>query len=155
MLGHGCVCGKSKEINRTWGSALWAPTASPASSEQHDQILMWMVAPFIVGWVTEGRGGFVVLHSSSLTTAWSGGEWHPSFPGKGVEGIAQPHNQKGQGLLWVQSLVLLHRSSFIFPSQPVTIHKVWETFLGSVLYLLCDYQLHDAAGAVMIPSLNN
>ena len=128
--------------------------ASPASSEQRDQILMWMAVPFIVGWVTEGLGGFVILSSFLLTTAWSGGEWHPSFPGKGVKGIAQPHNQKGQGLFWVQSLVL-HRSSFMFPSQLVNIHKAWETFRGSVLYSLRDYKLHDAVDAVMIPSLDN
>lgn len=30
------VCGKSKEITRALGSALWAPTASSASSQQCD-----------------------------------------------------------------------------------------------------------------------
>lgn len=128
-----CV-GNLRKLTGLEGLPSELPCLLPASSEQHDQILMngGTLYRRVSHWGTRWfRCASFILTDHSLVRR----EQIPLFQAKELRNCpaTQPEGTRSSGSRAWSSL---HRSSFIFPSQPVTIHKVYETFLGSVLYLL-------------------
>lgn len=129
VSGRGVCVGNLRKLPGPWALPSELPQPRQQAPNNVTLVLMRVVVPFSARWVTELPGGFVVLPSFILTSTWPGGEWHPYFTGKKTEPkelgtCPKPHSQKGQGLLWVQSLVPFHKSGFTFPSQLLNIHKV-------------------------------